>query len=97
MPCLAPSGRLTISTSGTSAGDYLPGDRALMLEIPYIVRLSATKDSWVAFGNGSATASASSTLFLKGTETFKLPDGCNFIAAITVDGTAGTLSAEVMT
>lgn len=96
MPCLAPSGRVIIATSAVSAGDYLPGNRALLKEIPYIIRLSATKDCYIAFGDGQATADATKTLFLKGTESWKLPANTNFIAAISVDGTAGILSAEVM-
>lgn len=94
---LAPAGgTLTIATSGTPNGNYMPGDKALILEECVILRITANKNHYIRFTlAGPPAADNSDIWFLAGTEPFQLPVGTNFVSAITEDGSVGQLSITV--
>jgi len=71
------------STSGTSA--------AVSLNNAYIVRLHATEDCFVKFGDSTVTASASDMPMDSGIEVFGVPSAATHIAAIQ-SSTSGTLT-----
>lgn len=94
---LAPSGgTLTVAIGAASAGGFLPGDRRAIKEKSRVIRVTATKDCYLEFGDGSATATSSSMIFQQGTEAMRLPDNTNYAAAMTLDGSSGALSITVM-
>lgn len=79
----------SITTSGTSAQAALPAGSV-------IVRLAATEDMYIKFGNTGLSAAATDILFLAGTEVMAVPRDSNgnlydYIAAIQVS-TAGVLN-----
>jgi len=81
IPGIADQG--SIATSGTSNSVTLNG--------AYIVRLHATKDCYVNFGDSTVTASASDMPMDAGTEVFGVPSNTTYIAAIQ-NSAAGTLT-----
>lgn len=85
---------ITINNSGTT-GERLPGNQAAMLERDTIVRVTCTEDSYVAFGENTATANSSSMVFLKGTESLQLPPGCNYVAGRSISEASGLLSVTI--
>ena len=93
---LATVATLNLAVSGTSNGDFIPGDRAKNKIYWTIIRVASDKDVWLAYGVDSATADATGELFLAGTEAKKMPAGTNFIAALSKDGLAGTVSVSVL-
>lgn len=96
---LAPKATLTLAISGTANGDILPTARnegVRFTSETHVVRIYASTDCYIAFGVESATASNADMFFAQGTETFKVPQGCNYISAKTVVGNPGTLSLTLM-
>ena len=94
---LAPhGGTLTIATSGTANGNYIPGESVQKLDECVILRITANKNHYMRFTVGGPPAATNADIwFLAGTEGFQLPVGTNFISAITEDGTAGQFSVTV--
>ena len=94
---LRPSGgTLNVVTGAAANGGYLPGDFQSFLTRPTVLRIAATKDSRIRFTEGAGSADATDILFQAGTEAVPLPDGTNYINAITDDGSAGKLCVTVL-
>jgi hypothetical protein len=90
-------GTVTISINNSgSTGDYIPGNADVMRETDVILRVTATEDSYVAFGENTATANSSSMIFLKGTESMQLPSGCNYVAGRSISESSALLSVTVL-
>ncbi len=80
---LGPSGAyLNIDLSAVAAGGFLPGDRDDMQNHLWMIRITATKDCYIQFSLGAATATNDDMLFQAGTEAQKLPTGTNYVSAI---------------
>jgi len=90
-------GTLTIDISSVSNGGWLPGDRDDIQEKIQMLRITATKNCWIAFDDAAASATSSDVLFLAGTESMKLPYGTGYVSSITFDpAETGKLSITVM-
>jgi len=87
---------VNVSTSVTSNGAYLSGDRTTNKEQIVLVRLSATKDCFIRFTDGPGVATNADQLFLAGTEVQKVPLGTNYLSAIR-DTEDGKISASIVT
>lgn len=72
---LAPEVTAVLSFGAASNRVALPSGAEL-------VRIGATQDCYIEFGNGSVTASGSSIFMPKGSEIFRVPDGATHIAAL---------------
>tara|TARA_R110000822_G_scaffold68587_1_gene166872 strand:- start:6214 stop:6525 length:312 start_codon:yes stop_codon:yes gene_type:complete len=55
---------------------------SLALQSSWVIRVASLVDCWIAFGNGSVTATTADMLFPAGVETYKVPKGASHIAVI---------------
>lgn len=85
--------------SGTPAKITIGGSsvRVALPSGPQVVRLAATGNCWIKFGDGTVTATTSDTLFPAGVEVVKIPTGVTHIAAIQDGASTGSLSITGMT
>lgn len=87
---LTPVATVTINATTSST-------RVAMTDPISLVRIASTVDCYIKFGDSSVSASASDMLFPAGAEVFAVEDPTTtHIAAVTVGGTPGVLTATKM-
>jgi hypothetical protein len=80
---LDPTLCVTGTVAGTTARVALPTDD--------VVRVAASTDCYIRFGNSTVNAATSDALFVKGSELFKVPYGATHLAFIQL-ATGGVIS-----
>lgn len=86
---LAPSTNANVAIGAASANVALPAGAE-------VVRIAASCNCFINFGNSTITASGTSPVFNAGAEIFKVPVGATHIAVIQNGAVTGTLSATRM-
>jgi hypothetical protein len=87
-----------LSPNGANAALTVPNgssDRVALPTDAEFVRIACTVDAYVAFGDVSVVASATTPLFPKGVELMEIPIGATYIAAFGITA-SGLLSATRM-
>jgi hypothetical protein len=86
---LSPSGVATAAISSSSVSAALPAGCD-------IVRIAASNDCYIKFGDGTVVAAAGDSVFPKGAELFAIPAGTTHIAVIQLGAVAGVVSITPM-
>jgi hypothetical protein len=86
---LSPTNAVSVALSGTSQLLAVPADTK-------VLRLAATGNTWVAFGNSGVVATTSSLLFPGGVEVFSIATGTTHVACLQVGAAVGYFSINRM-
>lgn len=93
------SGREIQALSPTTNGTISIGAASARVAVPAgcdVVRLAASCNCYIKFGDSAVAAAATDHVFPTGAEVMKLPAGVTHIAAIQLGAVTGTLSISAM-
>lgn len=85
----SPTGVATVAIGASSARVALPSNCD-------VIRVAASNDCYIKFGDVTVAATASDTIFPKGAELFTIPAGTTYLAVIQLGAVTGNVSITPM-